>query len=101
MIPLIVAGIGTALGKVFNSGIEQLAKTTLRLVLLVVFSALVILVIDYFLGKIKSYSFNSFDPCTLYFMDIIGFFPAINIFLQILAVGFLAKYLIAYMSDSL
>ena len=101
MFNIIIAGITTAFSGIFSSGVEKLARLGSRLLFLTLFLGLVASVIDFFLQKITAYSFNGLDSCTAYFMNLIGFFPALGVFLQILSVGLLAKYAIRYFQDSL
>ncbi len=71
-----------------------------KIVVFVFFAAFVMRIIDYFLGMVKDYSFSNVDPCVGYFMNLIGFGPAISIFLKILAIGFLVKHSIAYLRSA-
>jgi uncharacterized membrane protein (DUF106 family) len=96
----IFSGMTAFLTKIFGSGIKIFVRLSLRILIFTVFSGVIITVVDYFLNKIKDYSFSGLDPCVSYVMNVIGFFPALSIFVQIVAMGFFAKFTISYFKDS-
>ena len=100
MLNLIVAAIVTAFEKLFSAGAEKFAKIGLKIALFGLFASFIMGVIDYFLSYLRSFTFNGIDGCTAYFINLVGFFPALGIFLQILSIGFLAKHFIHYLRDA-
>lgn len=101
MFNIIVSAISAAFGQFFSKGVEKLAKIGTRLLFMTLFLGLVVSIIDFFLQKVTSYSFSNVDPCMAHFMQVIGLFNSLGVFLQILAVGLLSKYAIRYFQDSI
>lgn len=101
MFPIILGAIIEGAKKIFGSSLQTYVRLASRIALFAVFSSIVMMIIDYFLNKIRDYSFNGVDSCVVYFFNVIGFFPAIGIFLQIVAIGFLAKHFIHYLRESI
>jgi len=98
---VILGAVVEAAKKIFGFGIERASKIASRVILMAGFLGFVASIVDFFLSKLRNYSFSGVDPCVAHFMNVIGFFPAISIFLQIISVGLVAKYAIRYLQGSL
>ncbi len=97
---LIVSALIEAVKKIFGSGLEKSIKIAARLAFFFFFSSLIIYFVDYFLSYIRNYSFAGLDGCNAYAINVIGVFPALGIFFQIVALGFWAKFALSYFKDS-
>jgi len=98
---LVLGAIVEAVKKIFGAGIEKSAKLASRVLFMGLFLGFVASIVNFFLAKITSYSFSGLSPCVAHFMNVIGFFPSLGIFLQIISVGLIAKYSIRYLQGSL
>lgn len=97
---VIVGAIVEASKKIFGAGLDKSVKLASRIAFFVFFSGLVMFFIDYFLSYIRDYSMGGVSGCTAYFINVIGVFPALGIFMQIVALGFWAKFALSYFKDS-
>ena len=94
------AGITSFFSSLFGSGVKIFVRLTLRVFLIAVFAGVIVSVLDYFLNRLRDYSFTGMSPCMAHLMNVLGFFPSLNIFVQIIAIGFFAKFMIHYFKDS-
>jgi len=101
MFAIIISAVVAGFSELFSKGVEKLAKISSRLFFMTLFLGFVVSIVDFFLRKVTNFSFSNVDPCVAHFMQVVGLFNSLGIFLQILSIGLISKYAIRYFQDSI